>query len=145
MVKIINILLHSFCSDQIMQKCINLLTIIRLIQWRRIILLYRAVSIDELIDIQHCEKFRSSSNSMSGKWFAETAFDAAEWGRRFYQWSQVPFFIIQVDIPDYIAAQMFIIPNLDNIGAARWASEGELLDLINSTNSGIIELHTVPI
>jgi hypothetical protein len=34
---------------------------------------------------------------------------------------------------------------LDNIGPARWASEGELLDLINSTNSGIIELPTVPI
>jgi len=40
---------------------------------------------------------------------------------------------------------MFRIPNLDNIGPARWASEGELLDLINSTNSGIIELPTVPI
>jgi hypothetical protein len=82
---------------------------------------------------------------MSGKWFAETALDAAQWGRRFYQWNQVPFSIIQIDIPDSIAEQMFRIPNLDNIGSARWASEGELLDLINSTNSGIIELPTVPI
>lgn len=39
---------------------------------------------------------------------------------------------------------MFRIPNLDNIGPARWA-EGDLLDLINSTNSGIIELSTVAI
>lgn len=80
---------------------------------------------------------------MAGKWFAETAFDAAEWGRRFYQWSQTPFYIVQVDVPEFVAEQMFIISNLDNIGSARWASEGDLLDLINSTNSGIIELPTI--
>ena len=82
---------------------------------------------------------------MLGKWFAETTFDVAEWGRQFYQWNQVPFSVIQVDVPDYIAEQMFRITNLDNIGSAMWASEGELLDLINSTNNGIIELSTVPI
>lgn len=80
---------------------------------------------------------------MAGKWLAETAFDAAEWGRRFYQWSQTPFYIVQVDVPEFVAEQMFIIYNLDNIGSARWASEGDLLDLINSTNSGIIELPTI--
>lgn len=90
-------------------------------------------------------KFRITSGSMSGKWFAETGFDAAEWGRRFYQWNQIPFYIVQVDIPDFVAEQMFRIPNLDNIGPALWASEGELLDLINSTNSGIIELPTIEI
>ncbi len=81
---------------------------------------------------------------MAGKWFAETAFDAAEWGRRFYQWSQIPCSIVRVDIPDFVVEQMYKIPNLDNIGPARWA-EGDLLDTINSTNNGIIELPTIPI
>ena len=40
---------------------------------------------------------------------------------------------------------MYEVSNLDNIGSAKWASEGELLDLINSTNNGIIELSTIPI
>lgn len=77
---------------------------------------------------------------MAGKWFGETAFDAAQWGRRFYQWSGTPFYVMQVDVPDYVAAQMFKVANLDNIGPARWANEGDLLDLLNSTNNGIIEL-----
>ncbi len=82
---------------------------------------------------------------MAGKWLAESAFDAAEWGRRFYQWSRIPFYIFRIDVPNFVAEQMFRIPNLDNIGPARWVSEGDLLDLINSTNSGIIELTTIPI
>ena len=80
---------------------------------------------------------------MAGKWFAETAFDAAQWGKRFYQWSGTPFYVIKVDVPDAITAQLFRVANLDNIGPARWASEGDLLDLLNSTNNGIIELATI--
>ena len=80
---------------------------------------------------------------MAGKWFAETAFDAAQWGKLFYQWSGTPFYVIQVDVPDWVTAQMFRVANLDNIGPARWASEGDLLDLLNSTNNGIIELATI--
>ncbi len=82
---------------------------------------------------------------MEGKWFAQTALDAAEWGRRFYQWNQIPFYLVQVNIPERVVEQMYEVSNLDNIGSARWASEGELLDLINSTNNGIIELPTIPI
>jgi hypothetical protein len=80
---------------------------------------------------------------MAGKWFAETAFDAAQWGKLFYQWSGTPFYVIKVDVPDWVTAQMFRVANLDNIGPARWASEGDLLDLLNSTNNGIIELATI--
>jgi hypothetical protein len=80
---------------------------------------------------------------MAGKWFAETAFDAAQWGRLFYQWSETPFYVIGVDVTDAVSAQMFRVANLDNIGPARWASEGDLLDLLNSTNNGIIELATI--
>jgi hypothetical protein len=82
---------------------------------------------------------------MAGKWFAQTAIDAAEWGRRFYQWSRIPFFVVQVDVPEAVTEQMFIISNLDNIGPARWASSGDLLNLINSTNNGITELPTIPL
>ena len=64
-------------------------------------------------------------------------------GRLFYQWSGTPFYVIKVDVPDWVTAQMFRVANLDNIAPARWASEGDLLDLINSTNNGIIELATI--
>lgn len=80
---------------------------------------------------------------MAGKWFAETALDAAQWGRLFYQWGGTPFYVIKVDVPDWVTAQMFRVANLDNIGPAWWASEGDLLDLLNSTNNGIIELATI--
>ncbi|PSB31344.1 hypothetical protein [Chlorogloea sp. CCALA 695] len=80
---------------------------------------------------------------MVGKWFAETALDVAQWGRLFYQWGGTPFYVIKVDVPDWVTAQMFRVANLDNIGTARWASEGDLLDLLNSTNNGIIELATI--
>lgn len=80
---------------------------------------------------------------MAGKWFAETAFDAAKWGRCFYQWSRKPFYVVEVDIPDSVAQQMYTQPNLDNIGPARWAGEENLLRVINSTNNGIIELSTI--
>lgn len=107
--------------------------------------LYRAVDFNERSDIYYWRKFRATLKSMEGKWFAETADDAAEWGRRFYQWNQEPFYVVQIDVPEFVAEQMFRRSNLDNIGSARWASEGVLLDLINSTNSGIIELPAIPI
>lgn len=80
---------------------------------------------------------------MAGKWFAESAFDASQWGRLFYQWNRTPFYVVQVDIPESVAQQMYRIPNLDNIGPARWADEADLLKVINSTNNGIIELSTI--
>ena len=80
------------------------------------------------------ENFVLLHASMAGKWFAETAFDAAQWGRLFYQWSGTPFYVIKVDVPDWVTAQMFRVANLDNIGTARWASEGDLLDPLNPSN-----------
>lgn len=80
---------------------------------------------------------------MAGKWFAETAFEKTQWGRLFYQWSGTPFYVIKVDVPDWVTVQMFRVANLDNIGPARWASEGDSLALLNSTNNGIIELATI--
>ena len=62
-----------------------------------------------------------------------------------YYYIYIPFYIVQVDVPESVAKKMFIISNLVNIGFARWASEGDLLTLINSMNSGIIELSIIPI
>ena len=42
---------------------------------------------------------------MAGKWFAETSFDAAQWGRRFYQWSGTSFYVIGVDVPESVTGQ----------------------------------------
>jgi hypothetical protein len=75
---------------------------------------------------------------MQGKWFAESAQHAAEWGKRFYQ-ASVVFHVVQTDVPQDVADQMFFLPALDQIGPARYA-EGDVLDLVNQTNLGISEV-----
>lgn len=91
--------------------------------------LYRAVSQQELRDIQLQGKFCAVATSMEGKWFAEQLENAQEWGRRFYQPSE-PFFIVCVDVPDHLAQRMYSSANLDSIGPAKWA-DLDLLGLIN--------------
>lgn len=68
-----------------------------------------------------------------------------QYRQTFYQWTLTPFFVVQVNVTQAVAKQMFRIDNLDNIGPARWASSGDLLNLLNSTNSGIVELFTIAI
>jgi hypothetical protein len=98
--------------------------------------LYRAVSQQELRDIQLQDRFCAVATSMEGKWFAERLEHAQEWGRRFYQPGEL-FFIICVDMPDQLAQQMYSIVSLDDIGPARWA-DLDLLGLINQKISGIM-------
>lgn len=67
---------------------------------------------------------------MGNKWFAESAHDAAAWGKQFYRMDRQPFFTVRVQLPDSVAGQMMRMPRLDGIGPAR-SAEGAVLDLIN--------------
>ena len=75
-------------------------------------------------------------NSLQGKWFAETPENARQWGQRLYQ---DVFHVIQVDIPEDVADQMFRLSALDQIGPARYA-EDDVLALINLQNQRISEV-----
>ena len=106
--------------------------------------LYRAVSQAELDDIARSGGFRPSLHSMQGKWFAESADDAAAWGRAFYRYGGGAFYIVQASVPRAVADRMFRHPRLDGIGPARYADEG-LLRLMNQANHGITPLHMIPL
>jgi len=104
--------------------------------------LYRAVSPQELADISSFGGFRPIPSSLQGKWFAEAADHASEWGGRVYQHHGGPYHIVQLDVPKDVADMLFWLPNLDQIGSARYA-EGDLLDAVNQTNLGITEVPTI--
>src|SRR5262245_50960685 len=101
--------------------------------------LYRAVSPAELADIATYGGFRPIAGSMQGKWFAESAAHASVWGLSLSQFGAGAFHVVQTEVPQAVADQMFRVPLLDQIGPARYA-EGDLLDLINQTNLGISEV-----
>ena len=98
--------------------------------------LFRAVSPLQLADILAINDFRSVANSLEGKWFAETKDDADRWGQLLY--GAAPFHVVQVEIPAEVAALMFRLPVLDQIGPARYA-DGEVLVLINLRHQGVTE------
>jgi hypothetical protein len=89
-----------------------------------IIKLYRAVSPQELADIMALSEFRPAPPSNRGKWFAESANDAAEWGRQLY--GSTPFHLVAVVLPLDIADGFFRLRRLDGIGPARFAGIHEL-------------------
>jgi hypothetical protein len=98
--------------------------------------LFRAVSPEELADISAHGGFRPGPNSLLGKWFAETPEAARRWGRLLYP--DGVFHVIQLDVPQDVADQMFRLPLLDQIGPARYA-EGDLLESINQQHQGMAE------
>ncbi len=102
---------------------------------------YRAVSPQELADIQSYKGFRPIPSSLQGKWFAEKPEHAAEWGRKLFQPGL--FHLLEVEFPQDLADQMFRIPQLDRIGPARYADDG-LLQTINQAKPIITELPLTP-
>jgi len=103
--------------------------------------LFRAVSPFELTDIMTTGEFRPGSPSFQGKWFAESPTDAAEWGRRLY--GAQPFHLVVVDVPRAVADSLFVLPNLDGIGPARFA-EIDDLPALNATKLGPIREILIP-
>jgi hypothetical protein len=101
--------------------------------------LYRAVELKEWADIQATGAFRPGPPSFQGKWFAERPDDAAEWGRRFAMQSGDTYGVVEVEIPDDVAAPWFYLPNLDGIGPARFVDVDQL-PVLNQTHAGIREV-----
>ena len=88
--------------------------------------LFRAESEEEFKDVFARGKLRKIAGSVEGKWFAESAEDAAQWGKLLY--GEQPFRIIAIQIEEASANQLFRLIKLDNIGPARFA-EVEQLEL----------------
>ncbi|MEI8109255.1 MAG: RHS repeat-associated core domain-containing protein, partial [Verrucomicrobiota bacterium] len=77
--------------------------------------LWRSVSAAELRDVG-ANGLRQSAGSMGNKWFAESAADAAAWGKKFYAFDKEPVFTLRVEVPDSVANQMLRMDRLDGIG-----------------------------
>jgi len=91
--------------------------------------LWRSVSAAELRDVG-ANGLRQSAGSMGNKWFAESASDAAAWGKKFYAFDKEPVFTLRVEVPDSVANKMMRMDRLDGIGPAR-SADGSLLQVIN--------------
>ncbi len=79
--------------------------------------LYRAVSEVEFQQLMRTGKFAVVPSSLEGKFFAESAEDAAQWGEmlegaRHYR-------IVEVDLPTSVAQSLLRWEKLDGIGPAR--------------------------
>ena len=86
--------------------------------------LFRAVSYAELQDILFSGVLRPGPPSFQGKWLAESAEQAAEWGRALYQGAL--FHLIEVEVQDATANTWFRLTNLDGMGPARFADVPDL-------------------
>lgn len=86
--------------------------------------LYRAVSNAEFEQIMKDGVFKAGPNSLGGKWFAESAEHAAQWGQKLEGTSG--FRIVDVRVPTAQANKFMRIERLDGIGPARYAELNQL-------------------
>jgi hypothetical protein len=82
-----------------------------------IVTLYRAVSEGEFHQLMRTGKFEAVPSSLEGKFFAESAEDAAQWGERLKGASHDR--IVQVALPARVAKSLLRWENLTGIGPAR--------------------------
>lgn len=90
--------------------------------------LYRAVSEAEFAQLQQTGKFQAGPNSLGGKWFVESAEDAAKWGDILN--GKGASRIVETTLPKSTADQLMRLERLDGIGPARY---GELDQLTGAT------------
>jgi hypothetical protein len=95
--------------------------------------LFRHASPAEVADIG-TNGFRSTANSLEGKWFAETAAAAAQWGKALNGGAGS---IVQVRVPESFAGQLGRWPSLDGIGPARFVGP-EQLGQLNQFPRGVL-------
>lgn len=88
------------------------------------VVLYRVVSPEEAAQLLAERRFKTTENSLSGKFFAETAADAAKWGNLLYGAKQYQ--IVQVELPKSAAANLIRWERLDSIGPARYGELNEI-------------------
>jgi hypothetical protein len=89
-----------------------------------IVTLYRAVSEGEFQQLMRTGKFEAVPSSLEGKFFAESAEDAAQWGERLEGVGH--YHIVEVALPARVAQGLVRWEKPDGIGPARY---GELLQL----------------
>lgn len=87
--------------------------------------LYRAVGLEEFAELMATKQFRSA-NTLGGKWFAESAEHAHEWGFKLN--GPGKYRVIEVEFPKTSADSFLRRDRLDTIGPARY---GEI-DQINA-------------
>jgi uncharacterized protein RhaS with RHS repeats len=92
------------------------------------ITLYRAVTQAELKQIQLTGKFEAGANSLGGKWFAESASHARQWGNAMNGKGEST--ILEVQLPRGQADQLMRLEKLDGIGPARYGELGQLHDAV---------------
>jgi RHS repeat-associated protein len=86
--------------------------------------LFRAVSRAEAAEVLTEGVFKAGTNSLGGKWLAESAEDAAKWGDVL----QGPgnFEVLQVQLPKSAADNLLRLERLDSIGPARYGELNQL-------------------
>jgi hypothetical protein len=90
---------------------------------------FRAISVAEANDLKKIGRFRGVVGTLEGKWLAETAGNALEWGRRFSLMSGIHHdIIVRIEMDDLVAARLFKVENLDAIGPAYYAGVDDLLN-----------------
>jgi hypothetical protein len=87
------------------------------------------VSEAEYQQILKTGKFQAGPNSLGGKWFAESAKDAAKWGE-LLNGGKGNFRIIETTLPESTAEGLMRLERLDGIGPARYGELDTLIDAV---------------
>lgn len=90
--------------------------------------LYRAVSEEELQQLMRTGKFEAVPSSLEGKFFAESAEDAAQWGERLE--GARHYRIVEVELPSSVANSIVRWEKLDGIGPARYGALHQLQNAV---------------
>jgi len=90
--------------------------------------LYRAVSNAEFEQIMETGTFEAGANSLGGKWFAETAEHANQWGEILE--GKGAFKVVDAKIPTVQADKFMRLERLDGIGPARYAELDQLKNAV---------------
>jgi hypothetical protein len=101
------------------------------------VLLYRAMSDAEYQGLMATGQFTQGPNSMGGKWFAESAANARQWGEWFYGGSG-NYHVVSVELNTDLANSLMRVSKLDGIGPARYAED------LQALNGGVISIGEVP-
>ena len=92
------------------------------------ITLYRAVSEGEFQQLMRTGKFEVVPSSLEGKFFAESAEDAAQWGEMLEGASH--YRIVEIALPASVAQGLMRWEKLDGIGPARYGELPQLQDTV---------------
>lgn len=90
--------------------------------------LYRAVSAGEYQQLMQTGKFAAVPSALEGKFFAESAEDATQWGKILE--GEGHYRIVEVTLPTNVAQSLLRWEKLDGIGPARYGELHQLQDAV---------------